>query len=137
RRSWDQTAPLVPIDLLRIKPVAFAVAASACSFAAQMSSFVALPFYYLNVVNYSYSDVGILLGAWSFGTAVMAPISGWMSDRYRVAVLCGIGAACMAIGLGWVGVLPLDAAFGWFAAAMLMGGVGFGFFQSPNNRALL
>lgn len=137
RRSWDQTAPLVPIDLLRIKPVAFAVAASACSFAAQMASFVALPFYFLNVVNYSYSDVGILLGVWSFGTAVMAPLSGWMSDRYKVAVLCGIGAACMAIGLGWVSVLSIDAAFGWYAAAMLMGGVGFGFFQSPNNRALL
>src|SRR5690606_9974612 len=59
RRSWDQTAPLVPIDLLRIKPVAFAVGASACSFAAQASSFVALPFYYLNVVNYSYSDIGL------------------------------------------------------------------------------
>ncbi|HUH87040.1 MAG TPA: MFS transporter [Pusillimonas sp.] len=137
RRSWDQTAPLVPIDLLRIQPVAFAVGASAFSFAAHMSSFVALPFYYLNVVNYSYSDVGILLGVWSFGTAVMAPISGVLSDRYRVAVLCAIGAACMAGGLGWVVLLPLDAQFGWFAAAMLLGGVGFGFFQSPNNRALL
>ncbi|NYT68362.1 MFS transporter [Pusillimonas noertemannii] len=137
RRSWDQTAPLVPIDLLRIKPVAFAVGASACSFAAQMSSFVALPFYYLNVVNYSYSDVGILLGVWSFGTAAMAPLSGLLSDRFRVAVLCGIGAASMAAGLGWIAALPVDADFTWYAAAMLMGGVGFGFFQSPNNRALL
>lgn len=137
RRSWDQTAPLVPIDLLRIPPVAYAVAASAFSFAAQMSSFVALPFYYLNVVNYSYSEVGILLGVWSLGTAVMAPVSGFLSDRYRVAVLCTIGAACMAAGLGWIAALPVDARFGWFAAAMLLGGVGFGFFQSPNNRALL
>ena len=137
RRSWDQTAPLVPIDLLRIPPVAYAVAASACSFAAQMGSFVALPFYYLNVVNYSYSDVGILLGAWAVGTAVMAPVSGWLSDRYRVAVLCAIGAACMAVGLALAATLPLGAGFGWHAGAMLMSGVGFGFFQSPNNRALL
>ena len=137
RRSWDQTAPLVPVDLLRIKPVAFAVGASAFSFASQMSSFVALPFYYLNVVNYSYSDVGILLGVWSFGTAAMAPLSGFLSDRFKVAVLCAIGAACMAVGLGWISVLAVDADFAWYAAAMLMGGVGFGFFQSPNNRALL
>lgn len=137
RRSWNQSAPLVPIDLLRIKPVAFAVGASACSFAAQMGSFVALPFYYLNVVNYSYSDVGILLGVWSFGTAVMAPVSGFLSDRFKVAVLCAIGAACMAVGLGGVSALAVDAPFAWYAAAMLIGGVGFGFFQSPNNRALL
>lgn len=137
RRSWDQTAPLVPIDLLRIPPVAYAVGASACSFASQMASFVALPFYYLTVVNYSYSEVGILLGTWSVGTAVMAPVSGWMSDRYKVAVLCGIGAGCMATGLGWVAMLPLEAGFGWHAVGMLVAGLGFGFFQSPNNRALL
>lgn len=137
RRSWDQTAPLVPIDLLRILPVAYAVGASACSFAAQMASFVALPFYYLNVLNYSYADVGLLLGMWSLGTAVMAPLSGWMSDRYQVAVLCAIGAACMALGLAMVAALPLGAAFAWHAGAMLLAGLGFGFFQSPNNRALL
>lgn len=137
RRSWDQTAPLVPIDLLRISPVAFAVGASAFSFASLMGAFVALPFYYLNVVNYSYSDVGILLGCWSLGTAVMAPIAGVLSDRFKVAILCAIGAACMAAGLGWVSVLAVDAGFVLHAAAMLLGGVGFGFFQTPNNRALL
>src|SRR5690606_16297843 len=112
RRSWDQTAPLVPIDLLRISPVAFAVGASALSFASQMGAFVALPFYYLNVLNYSYSDLGILLGVWSFGTAVMAPVAGYLSDRYKVAILCAIGAACMTAGLGWISLLAVDAAFG-------------------------
>jgi len=137
RRSWDQTAPLVPVDLLRINPVAYAVGASALLFAAQMSSFVALPFYFLNVLHYSYSDIGILLGVWSFGTALMAPLSGWLADRHRVAVLCAIGAAWMAMGLSGVVLLDVGAAFKWYAATMFLGGVGFGFFQSPNNRALL
>src|SRR3546814_7694196 len=38
RRSRDQVAPIVPIDLLRITPIAYAVGASAFSFAAQMRS---------------------------------------------------------------------------------------------------
>lgn len=137
RHSRDQTAPIVPIDLLRIKPVAFAVAASAFSFAAQMSAFVALPFYFHTVLKLSYMDIGILLGVWSVGVALMAPIAGYMSDKFTVAVLCGLGALGMAAGLGWVIALPLTASLHWQMAAMLLGGIGFGFFQSPNNRALL
>ncbi|MEO6959703.1 MAG: MFS transporter [Burkholderiaceae bacterium] len=137
RRSRDQTAPLVPIDLLRIKPVAFAVGASAFSFAAQMSAFVALPFYFLKVMGHSYFEVGILLGSWSAGVMLMAPLAAYMSNRYPVAILCAIGAFGMICGLSWVIVLPLGANMLWIMVAMLMGGVGFGFFQTPNNRAML
>jgi DHA2 family multidrug resistance protein-like MFS transporter len=137
RRSRNQTAPLVPIDLLRIRPLAFAVAASGFSFAAQMSAFVALPFYFRHVLHYSYADVGLLLGAWSIGGAAMAPLAGYMSGRYPVAVLCGIGALSMAGGMLSLIAMPLDADFLLLAAGMLLAGIGFGFFQTPNNRALL
>jgi DHA2 family multidrug resistance protein-like MFS transporter len=137
RRSRDQVAPIVPIDLLRITPIAYAVGASAFSFAAQMSAFVSMPFYFRTVMDYSYGDVGILLGAWSVGVAVMAPVAGYLSSRQSVAVLCGLGAACMALGMVWLILLPVHTAFVWPIAGMLLGGVGFGFFQSPNNRALL
>jgi DHA2 family multidrug resistance protein-like MFS transporter len=137
RRSRDQVAPIVPIDLLRITPIAYAVGASAFSFAAQMSAFVSLPFYFKSIMGYSYAEVGILLGAWSVGVAFMAPVAGYLSNRYAVAVLCGLGAACMALGMFWLLLLPIDTAFVWPMAGMLLGGVGFGFFQTPNNRALL
>ncbi|UYO93603.1 MFS transporter [Pollutimonas sp. M17] len=137
RRSRDQAAPIVPIDLLRITPIAYAVGASAFSFAAQMAAFVSIPFYFRTVMGYSYGDVGVLLGAWSVGVAAMAPVAGYLSGRHPVAVLCGLGAACMALGLLILLLLPVDTAFVWPAAGMLLGGVGFGFFQSPNNRALL
>lgn len=137
RRSRGQVAPIVPIDLLRITPIAFAVGASAFSFAAQMASFVALPFYFKQVLHFSYADVGILLGAWSIGVAVMAPVAGYLSDRFSIAFLCGLGAGCIALGLFWVIMLPGDTNFVWLIAGMLLGGVGFGFFQTPNNKALL
>ncbi|MGB6102492.1 MAG: MFS transporter [Pusillimonas sp.] len=137
RRSRDQAAPIVPIDLLRITPIAYAVGASAFSFAAQMSAFVALPFYFRQILGYSYADVGLLLGAWSVGVAVMAPVAGYLSDRYAVAVLCGIGAGGIALGMLWLILLPVDAGFVWFVLSMTLAGVGFGFFQTPNNRAML
>lgn len=136
-RSRDQVAPLVPVDLLRVLSIRYAVGASAFSFASQMAAFVSLPFYFHHVLNYSYGDIGILLGAWSIGVAAMAPMAGFLSGRFSIAVLCGIGAACMALGLAWLMVVPVHTAFAWLFAAMLLSGVGFGFFQTPNNRALL
>lgn len=136
-RSRTQVAPLVPLDLLRVLSIRFAVGASAFTFASQMSAFVVLPFYFHSVLGYAYGDIGILLGAWSIGMAVMAPVAGLLLKRFSIAVLCGIGAASMALGIMWIMVAPLDTAFTWLFAAMLLSGVGFGFFQTPNNQALL
>ncbi|HEY9281602.1 MAG TPA: MFS transporter [Eoetvoesiella sp.] len=137
RHSRGQTAPIVPIDLLRITTVAFAIAASVFSFAAQMSAFVALPFYFQKILGLGYVDIGILLGVWSLGVVIMAPIAGYMADKFPVAILCGLGALGMALGLLWVIMLPLTAHLYWLMGAMLLAGVGFGFFQTPNNRAIL
>lgn len=137
RRSRTQSAPIVPVDLLRITPIAYAVAASAFSFAAQASAFVVLPFYFQQVHGYGYTQVGLLLGAWSLGMATMAPMAGFLSDRYAVALLSGIGAGGIALGLTGVLILSADAPFGLLAFFMGIAGLGFGFFQTPNNRAML
>lgn len=137
RRSVQQTAPLLPVDLLRRVPVAYAVGASFFTFAAQMSAFVALPFYFQRVLNYSYADVGILLGFWAVGVVSMAPLAGILLRYFSIATLCFVGSGGMALGMTVVLFLPLDSAFAWLCTAMLVGGLGFGFFQTPNNRALL
>ncbi len=137
RHSYAQEAPVVPLDLLRIKPVAFAVGASATVFAGQMTVFVALPFYLINVMQYGYGQVGILMGGWAVGSAIMAPIAGYLSDRFSVAVLCIIGAALSAVGMFWVLLVPADTSLFWGWLPLVVGGFGFGFFQTPNNRAML
>lgn len=137
RRSLRQRAPMVPVDLLRITAIRYAVGSSLMLFAAQMAGFVTLPFYFQRVLHYSYTEIGIVLGAWSVGTAAMAPVAGYYSGRFPIAVLCAIGGSGVALGMLLMMVLPNDALFGWYILAMCIGGVGFGFFQTPNNRALL
>ncbi len=137
RHTLKQTEPLVPIDLLRITPVAYAVAASAFTFAAQMSSVVALPFYFQRVLDYSYSEIGIMLGVWSLGVGVMAPISAWLSNRLSIAMMCAIGAGTMAFGTFMLVLLGPTVSETWVYVSMLLCGFGFGLFQTPNNRAML
>jgi DHA2 family multidrug resistance protein-like MFS transporter len=68
---------------------------------------------------------------------VIALIAGRLSDRYSVALLCAIGAGSMAIGLLGVVLMPASTSDVWLFAAMLLSGIGFGFFQTPNNRVLI
>ncbi len=137
RRSWGQPAPVVPVDLLRTPTIGYAVAASAFFFAAQMAAFVSLPFYFKAAHAASYAQVGLYLGAWAIGAAVMAPVSAYMSARYPVAILCAMGAVSMISGLASVLLAPAGSGAQWLVPSMFAAGVGFGFFQTPNNRAML
>jgi len=137
RRATRQTAPLAPVDLLRIQPIAFAVAASACTFAAQMASYVSLPFFFQGVLGRPQLQVGMLMAAWPIGTALIAPVAGRMSDRYSAATLSGIGAAAMGLGLVTLTLLPHDIGNTAIIVAMFVCGTGFGFFQTPNNRSMI
>ena len=75
----------MPVDLLRIRPLAFAVGASACTFAAQMASYVSLPFYFQQVLGRPYLEVGMLMGAWPVGTALIAPLAGRLARELAPA----------------------------------------------------
>lgn len=137
RRARGQAAPLVPVDLLRIRPVAYAVAASASTFAAQMGAYVTLPFYFQQVLGRPHLEVGLLMAAWPVGTIVVAPFAGRLSDRHSPALLSGVGAAVMTLGLLCLAALPLSASNASIMASMFLVGLGFGLFQTPNNRAML
>ncbi|QRK08942.1 MFS transporter [Archangium violaceum] len=137
RRQLSRTSPLVPVDLLRIPVFAFSIAASICSFSAQMLAFVSLPFYFQNVLGRSQVETGLLMTPWPVAVAVMAPIAGRLADRFSAAILCGVGSMVMATGLTLLALLPAHAASGIIVLGMTLCGVGFGFFQSPNNRAML
>jgi len=137
RRSRKQVAPLVPVDLFRIPAMRYALAASASTFAGQMATLVSLPFYLLITLERSQLSVGFLMAGWPAGAAVIALIAGRLSDQYSVALLSGLGAGTMALGLLFVVLMPVSIADGWLFVAMVISGVGFGFFQTPNNRVLI
>lgn len=137
RRSEGEEAPIVPIDLWRIPRFAYASVASGFSFAAQMASLVALPFHLQAHFNCSQVIAGVLMVAWPVGSGVMALVAGHLADRHSASILAGIGAITMAAALALLAWLPVDAGTPLILVGILATGVGFGFFQSPNNRAML
>jgi DHA2 family multidrug resistance protein-like MFS transporter len=137
RREFLRPAPLVPLDLLKIPPIAFAVVASVAVFAGQMLAFVTLPFFFQTAFHRDQVQTGLLITPWPVAVGIVAPIAGRLADRMPAAILCGSGGAVFAVGIAMLALLPVDASALRIGIAMAVCGVGFGFYQAPNNREMI
>ena len=137
RRELSRPAPLFPVDLLGIPVFALSVGTSICSFAAQMLAFVALPFHLQQEFGYSAVQTGLLITPWPLAIAFAAPVAGRLADRHPAGLLGAIGLLIFACGLVALALLPQHPQLVDVAWRMAVCGLGFGFFQSPNNRALI
>jgi len=137
RRQFTLERPMIALDLFRIPPFAMAAATSLATFTAQGLAYIALPFFFQEALGRTPLESGLLLTAWPLSIAVVAPIAGRLADRYPVGILATLGLAVLTVGLGSYAGMPAHP-----SAAMIVGhgvicGLGFGFFQSPNNRELI
>ncbi|MGH8269751.1 MAG: MFS transporter, partial [Steroidobacteraceae bacterium] len=129
-------APLVPLDLLRIRLFRLSIATSVCSFIAQMAAMVALPFG-IQQLGRSAVETGLLMTPWSVAVALTAPAAGRLADRHHPGILGGVGLLILSAGLLLLATIPHPATAWDFIWRMAVCGAGFGLFQSPNNRAML
>jgi DHA2 family multidrug resistance protein-like MFS transporter len=136
RHELERPAPLIPFDLLRIGLFTLSIATSVCSFLAQMASLVALPFM-IQHLGRSASETGLLMTPWPVGVALAAPVAGRLADRYPAGILGGAGLITMAVGLMLLGFYPHDGTSAGLIWRTGLCGLGFGLFQSPNNRTML
>ncbi len=137
RRQDRMAAPMLPVDLFRTPVFALSVATSVCSYAAQTIAYLALPFYFAVAGGMSQARIGLLITPWPAIVVIVAPIAGRLSDRYPAGLLGGLGLAVLTAGLLATLSLPPDPPFLDVMWRMVVCGTGFGFFQSPNNRALI
>lgn len=137
RRQLHRSAPLLPVDLLRIRPFALAIGTSMCAFTSQMIAFIVLPFYLHGILGFSPVQTGLLMTPWPAAVVIAAPIAGRLADRYPAGLLCSLGLSIKLIGLIWIACLPKEPALAALLGALAVCGLGFGLFQSPNNRAII
>jgi MFS transporter, DHA2 family, multidrug resistance protein len=137
KRQFTQAMPILPVDLFRRPIFALSVTTSVCSFVAQGIAFVALPFYFHDVIGASVVATGLLMTPWMVMTATMAPIAGRLADRYPAGILGGLGLSVLAAGFVLLALLPAHPTTADIIWRVGVCGLGFGLFQSPNNRAIV
>ncbi len=137
RRQRGEAMPLLPVDLLRIPVFAFSMLTSVSAFAAQTLAFVSLPFLMLDAWHLSPLHAGLVITAWPCGVVAVAPIAGRLIGRYHGGLLGGIGLLVLCAGLALLAVMAQQPTTLDVAWRLLLCGMGFGLFQSPNNHTIV
>jgi DHA2 family multidrug resistance protein-like MFS transporter len=137
RRQLTLRAPMLPVDLFRRPVFALSCATATCIHAAAMIALITLPFYFQYVDGMSPIEIGLLITPWPAVLVIIGPVAGRLADKYPAGLLGGLGLAVMTCGMLLLLFMPPHASRLDIAWRMAVCGVGFGFFQSPNNRLLL
>ena len=132
-------APMLAIDLLRIRLLRLSSLTSICAFSTQSAAMVALPFFLQGTLGVSVVHTGFFIAAWPLVVGTMAVLIAPLTDRgrYSAGLLCSIGLAILTVGLCVLALTPADASAPGIFARLAFCGLGFGFFQAPNLREIM
>jgi MFS transporter, DHA2 family, multidrug resistance protein len=98
---------------------------------------VSMPFLFQHRFEMDQVTTGLLMTPWPLVVAVIAPFIGRLADRYPAGLLGGCGMVVMALGLLAMSLLPEHPSAADIVWRMTVCGIGFGFFNTPNNRAII
>lgn len=137
RRQRRATHPLLPLSIFTEPRFTLAAVISGLAFVAQGLAFVCLSFLYQNEMGYSPLETAWLFTPWPLTIMVAAPLAGRLADRIDATLLASLGLAILLAGLLSLALLPAEAAVVDILWRTALCGLGFGLYQSPNNRELL
>jgi MFS family permease len=93
---------------------------------------------YLQVVmGLSPRDAGMILVTQPVVMAVVASVSGRLSDRYDPRILSSAGMGIIVAGLVMLTVISGQTPFSYLIVTLGIVGLGFGLFSSPNTNAIM
>src|SRR5262249_29171021 len=82
--------------------------------------------------GYAFSETPLWAGIYMlpliFGFLIAGPASGWLSDRFGARPFATGGMVLAALSFLLLIVLPVNFSYGWFAAVLLLNGIGMGLF---------
>lgn len=137
RYQLRQDSPLLPVDLMKIPIFSLSVGTSICSFTAQMLAMVSLPFFLQNTLGRSEIATGLLLTPWPVATLFVAPLAGYLVERIHAGILGCAGMLIFAGGLYSLSLVTSSMADSDIIWRMVICGIGFGLFQTPNNTTII
>ena len=131
--------PTVDLQLFRNRGFSAAVAAGFLSFLAISSIVLLMPFYFQYVLQLPPDQTGLLLAAQPLTMMLLAPVSGWLSDKLGALgprLITAAGLILETLGLFALTQLAVDTNPLWAAVPMLVLGLALALFNSPNSSAM-
>lgn len=132
------THPLLDLGLLRRNP-AFTLsnAAALLNYSATFGVTFYLSLYLQYVKGMTPRGAGLVLVLQPLTQALLSPACGRLADRLSAARVATAGMALCAAGLGAAAAISADTPVGWVRGVLVLLGIGFALFSSPNTSAIM
>jgi len=134
RRRSD---PMLDLTLFRSRVFSAATVSGLLNYICVFSVLFVVPFLLIEGRGLDTSHAGLVLTAQPIVMAIVAPISGALSDRIGSRSLATAGMLILAAGLFIIARLAPTGSLFVIAGGLAVVGLGVGLFASPNNSALM
>ena len=131
------SSPMLDLSLFSQRIFSASTASAVLNYVSLYCVIFLLPFYLLQGRGLNPAQAGLLLTAQPIVMAIVAPISGSLSDRIGSRLLSTLGMLVMAAGLFLLSSLKPDSANSVILVGLAVTGLGTGIFISPNTSALM
>jgi EmrB/QacA subfamily drug resistance transporter len=129
--------PMIDLALFRIRPFSAGLASVVVAFAGLFTATFLLPFLLQQARGFDPIEAGLLLTPVPIAMAIVAPLSGSISDRLGPRLPATAGMVMMVLGLLSLTQLPVDFSLPDLIWRLVLLGIGQGLFMSPNSSAVL
>ena len=129
--------PLLQLNIFQNKLFSLSIFCGFISFVAIFCNNIILPFYLQKAMSYTPQQAGLLLMIYPLILTVVAPVSGYLSDRIGSEKLTFFGLVFVSIGLFFMASLNENSSMYIMIVYIIFMSIGMGLFQSPNNSLIM
>lgn len=133
----NEKMPLIQLQIFENKLFSISIFCGFISFIAISSSNIIQPFYLQDVMKLSPAATGMFMMASPIVLAIVAPASGYISDKIGSEFLTFIGLSLTSIGLFLMASLNEHSSLVVMCIFIAIMSMGNGLFQSPNNSLIM
>lgn len=138
RREMRATSPVLNVNLFRNNPVfAWSNLAALINYSATAGVGFLLSLYLQYIKGFTPEHAGLILIAQPIVMVVLSPLAGRLSDRLEPRIVASIGMSLTTAGLVLLIFLSQDTGLRFILLSLVILGLGFSFFSSPNMNAIM
>jgi MFS family permease len=138
--KWEMQVenPVLDLHLFKENKVfAFSSLATLINYSATFAVTFLLSLYLQYIKNLTPQKAGLILVFQPIVQAFCSPFAGKLSDRIEPRIVASTGMALTSIGLFLMAILSEKTGVGFVVANLILLGLGFAFFSSPNTNAVM
>ena len=137
-RELHTESPLLDVRIFKSNRVfTFSSLAALLNYSATFAISYTMSLYLQVVHGMPSAAAGLVLVCQPLVQAAASPVCGRLSDRVQPALLASLGMGLSAVSLLLLGFLEVSSPVSHVITALVVAGLGFGLFSSPNNNAAL